>query len=108
MDGEIHLFDFSGGKGREETYSRPAIILKAITEYGLLVVLPLTSKINKNMPFTYFIRKTPENGLKEDSLVLLGHIKSIDPSRLLSGSFGKLNEQDMNNMKAIIRDMLEL
>jgi mRNA interferase MazF len=73
--GEIWLADLGAGRGHEQTGPRPSLVVSDDTfntnPAGLVMVVPLTSKISKskNIP-THIPVTPPEGGLKTPSVVL--------------------------------------
>ena len=64
-----------------------------------IIVLPITSELKKvNMPTHCMLRKSPDNGLSTDSMVLAEQVRVIDKSRLRE-KIGHINEvKDQNNV----------
>ena len=79
---------------------RPVIVIQNDTgnKYSpTIIVLPITSEIKKiNIPTHCVLRKSEENGLAMDSMVLAEQIRVIDKSRLLEklGYIENVNEQN--------------
>ena len=108
MEWEIHSFNFSGESAYSETaYPHPAIILKVIDGTTMAIVIPLTSKVEKNyLPFTVSIKVNDENGLKKDSLAEVFQLRSIDLRRIKSMSIGQVEEAKRTEIKQVIKVML--
>lgn len=84
--GEIYFAEMEIGCGSEQNGYRPVIILQNDigNEYSqTTIVAPVTSKPKKNIP-THVLIKKHESGMKEDSTILLEHIRTIDKSRIVS------------------------
>ena len=55
----IYNVDFGKGEGHEQSYRRPAIVFKNVSEVDLYIVIPLTSNMDHlNLPYTIQINKT--------------------------------------------------
>ena len=105
----IYGVDFGVGKGHEQSYSRPAIIFKAINELRMCLVIPLTSNLSHlGLPYTLQIDKTDSTGLRENSVALVFQLRVIDNGRITGGEIGKLENYQINKIKTIIKDMLNL
>ena len=106
---KIYNVDFGTGKGHEQSYSRPAIIFRAIHELNMCLVIPLTSNLNHlNLPYTMQINKTPTTNLMADSVALVFQLRAIANTRITGSEIGSLEEQQVNKIKTIIKDMLAL
>lgn len=110
MEWELHYFNFSGESAYSETaYPHPAIILKIIEGTTMAIVIPLTSKVDKSyLPFTVLIKSSNENGLKQDSLAEIFQLRSIDLRRIKSEAIGNVDELKRDEIKHIIKSMLDL
>lgn len=111
-DGQIQYFSFSeaDSKGHETAYLHPAFILKMIVEMGMLFVVPLTHNVAKakNYPFTVFIPKTKENGLKDNSIAEVFQARTIDPKFRLGEPAGFLESDKIEEIKLTLKKMLNL
>lgn len=101
--GEIYVADLSPYIGSEQGGTRPVIILQ--NDLGnlyspTLIVAPLTSRTKKKaIPTHYLIEDMVV--LKENSLVLLEQIKTIDKQRV--GEYiGKVPDHDMKNIEKAV------
>ncbi len=105
----IYNVDFGTGKGHEQSYPRPAIIFKAIHELNMYLVIPLTSNLNHlNLPYTVQINKTSTTNLMTDSVALVFQLRAIANTRITGSEIGGLEEQQVNKIKTMIKDMLAL
>jgi len=84
--GDIWLVDLNPTKGSEQKGIRPCLIISndLTNEYAPTVcVLPLTSNLSgKKFPINVVLKKE-DTGLKVDSLLLSGQIRTIAKERLL-------------------------
>lgn len=105
----IYNVDFGIGKGHEQSYPRPAITFKAINELSMCLVIPLTSNLSHlGLPYTAQINKTDSTNLRENSVALIFQLRVIDNGRITGSEIGKLEDYQINKIKAIMKDMLYL
>lgn len=101
--GEIYIADLNPYIGSEQGGTRPVIILQ--NNLGnlfspTLIVAPLTSRLKKReLPTHYLI--TGVEALKEESLVMLEQIKTIDKRRVKE-YIGKVSCEEMNRINTAI------
>lgn len=106
--GEIYLANLNPYIGSEQGGIRPVLILQnnvGNLHSPTLVVAPLTSRYKKNFIPTHFILENSET-LKENSLVLLEQIKTIDKRRIIR-YMTKASKEDMEKLEKCIRVVLE-
>ncbi len=92
--GDIFLVDFEPAKYSEANKIRPAIVItsdRANIYAANVVVVPLTSKIERIYPFQLFL-PAEQTGLKRDSKAQAEMIRSLSKNRLkkLLGQIGPL------------------
>lgn len=101
--GEIYIVDLNPHVGSEQGGVRPVIILQ--NNLGnlfspTLIVAPLTSRLKKReLPTHYLI--TGVEALKEESLVMLEQIKTIDKRRVKE-YIGKVSREEMSHINTAI------
>lgn len=98
--GEIWLTDLNPIKGSEQMGTRPCLIVSndVTNEFAATVcVLPLTSNLAGSQFPINVILHSEESGLKVDSLVLGGQIRTVAKERLLR----KLSEMQAAKMPDI-------
>ncbi len=83
--GEIFFAELSPVQGSEQGGNRPVLVVQ--NDIGnhhspTTIVLPITSKINKNKLPTHVELAKTESGLSRDSIVLAEQIRTIDKGRL--------------------------
>lgn len=110
--GEIWMVDWSPGRGSEQLGKRPALIVQNnagnhARGYNNTIVVAISTK-GKPFQFHVPIRKSRQNGLKEDSFAKCEQILTINKSRLVGCAWGKLDEQDMHRVDQAIRVSLGL
>lgn len=102
--GEIYYADLKLAVGSEQGGIRPVLIVQndVGNKYSpTTIIVSITSKIKKPIPTHVDIHSSKENGLKEDSTILLEQIRTIDKSRI-KNKIGQLGEEDfLNVMKAL-------
>ena len=105
----IYNVDFGKGEGHEQSYQRPAIIFKTVSEVDLYIVIPLTSNMEHlNLPYTVQINKTSSTNLRENSVALVFQLRTVGKIRIVGSQIGKIEEYQINKIKTIIKDMLAL
>ncbi len=107
--GEIYDVDFNPARGSEQAGIRPALIIQNDigNQYSsTTIVAAITSQKKKLYPFHVNFTAT-ESGLKQDSVVLLEQILTIDQGRLIQRR-GCLNRERMNEVDAALKKSLAL
>src|SRR5437763_1817239 len=85
--GEIWVVDLGTGQGHEQSGQRPALVVSD-DHYnsglaGLIMVVPLTSKVMKSKTIPAHIRlDPPEGGLRTPSVILCDQLRTISKDRL--------------------------
>lgn len=82
--GEIWYADLNPSKGNEQAGQRPVVVLSGnlLNEHlNIVIVVPLTTKI-KNYKGNPALKPSATNGLKQESEMLIFHIRSISKDRL--------------------------
>jgi len=91
--GEVYLVNFDPTVGSEIKKTRPALVIQndVSNKYSpIIIVAAVTSKYDDKLYPTEILIKAGEAGLKEDSVILLNQIRSIDKSRIVK-KLGKVN-----------------
>lgn len=99
--GEIHLVSFDPVRGREIAKTRPALVIQndiGNRESDVIIVAAITSHQKRDhlYPVNVLVR-APEGGLKQDSVVRLDQIRSVDKERL-GGRLGVLSPEIMEQV----------
>lgn len=99
--GDIHWVDLPAANGREQQGRRPAVIMQD-ESYGedlsVILVAPLTTaRAAGRFAGTTLVQPNSENGLTQESVVLVFQLRAIDRRRL-RGRNGVLNAQDLDSM----------
>lgn len=92
--GEIYLVEFDPAVGSEIKKTRPAIIIQndvANRFSPVTIVAAISSKFDEKLYPTEVLILAGEAGLKQDSVVVLDQIRTIDKTRIVK-KIGKVNE----------------
>jgi len=94
--------------GHEQSKDRPCIVIVNNTHISMTTIIPLTSKLKmENYPDTCLIKRDRENKLKNDSVALIFHIRSLSYERFLQ-YIGKLKINDQLTIKSRIKNYFKL
>jgi|SRR3989338_1607953 len=105
--GDVCLVNLDGGFGHEQVGTRPALVLAA-TDTRIVIVIPLTSNAEAlRFSHTLLLHADKSNGLAQDSVVLLFHVRAID-ARRISELCGKIRSSVQHNVDKKLRSLLEL
>jgi mRNA interferase MazF len=76
---------------------------------GLVMVIPLTSKVkkSKNIP-AHIAVDPPEGGLKTPSVILCDQLRSISKDRLDHAPWGSVSAATLTQVETIVRWLLGL
>lgn len=108
--GEIYLVNFDPTLGSEIKKTRPALILQnnvANKHSPITNVAAITSKFDDKLYPTEVEIPMGEGGLKQDSVVMLNQIRSIDRQRL-SGKLGKVKDSTLKKIDLSVKISLGL
>ena len=105
--GDIFYADLDHGSGSEQNGRRPVVILqnnKGNRHSTTTIAAMITSARKKGLPTHVFVKKE-ESGLKEDSIVLLEQIQTLDKNRLVN-KVGRLGKSVMTQVdRAVCRSL---
>ena len=105
--GDIFYADLNQGKGSEQNGRRPVVILqnnKGNRHSTTTIAAMITSARKKSLPTHVWVRKE-DSGLKEDSIVLLEQIQTLDKKRLVNKA-GRLGRTAMAQVdRAVCRSL---
>ena len=107
--GDIFYADIDEGKGSEQNGRRPVVILqnnKGNRHSTTTIAAMITSARKKSLPTHVWLRKE-DSGLKEDSIVLLEQIQTLDQKRLVN-RVGRLGKKAMDQVDRAARCSLYL
>lgn len=101
---DIVMADLGTTIGSEQGGKRPVVIIQ--NDIGNIkstttIVIPLSRKIHKNptQPTHTLIKKSEENGLKDDSIVLGEQIRVISSQRILCKIGSITNTEDKESIR---------
>jgi mRNA interferase MazF len=111
--GEIWLVDLGTGRGHEQSGQRPALVVSddAFNQgpAGLVMVVPLTSKVQKSRHIPAHISVIPpEGGLKTPSVILCDQLRTIGKDRLGQAPWGMVTATTQAEVDRVIRILLGL
>jgi len=104
--GEIFFVQFEPSVGSEIKKSRPGLIIQTEPYRNTVIVLPISSKLKTNDRFEYTLKKSEQNRLYLDSVVILDQVKSFDKSRFI-GKVGEILESDRTNILSKFKMLFE-
>lgn len=86
---------------------RPSLVLRFIKTFELLTIVPITSKKPPIPYFTIVPLKKGAGNLKKDSFALCHQLRTISSKRVIS-NFGNLENTELNRIKSVVADLLEI
>ena len=111
--GEIWLADLGTGRGHEQSGQRPVLVVSDDAFNaglaGLVMTVPLTSKVAKSRNIPAHIRvDPPEGGLKTPSVILCDQLRTISKDRLGNGPWGTVSAATLAEVEKALRVLLGL
>lgn len=108
--GDVVLTDLEPVKGSEQGKTRPCLVIQ--NDIGnrvspTTIVAAITSKTEKEFPFTVFVQKGDGN-LPQDSLVLCNHIRTVSAEDRVIKKLGALNPSTMRKVNEALKTSLAL
>jgi len=108
--GELYTADLDPVIGSEQGGMRPVLVIQ--NDQGnrfspTVIVLALTSQIQKARLPTHVVIRSGKNGLSKDSIALAEQIRTIDKRRLRE-RIGQLSEDDMRKVDEALRISMKL
>ena len=106
--GEIWLADLNPAKGSEQAGFRPAVIISGnlLNQYlPIVIVMPLTSSI-KRYKGNPVLSPDKTNGLKNESEILVFHIRSVSKDRLIK-LIGRIENVELELILKTLNDILK-
>ena len=110
MRGEIYLVNFDPTLGTEIKKTRPALIIQndiANKHSPITIVAAITSKYDETLYPTEVLIPANEGSLKQDSVILLNQLRSIDRQRLVK-KLGKIKDITLKKVDSAIKISLGL
>jgi mRNA interferase MazF len=112
LRGDVYLVNLDPIVGKEIGKARPAVIIQ--NDIGnkfspVTIIAPISSikEITKPLPIMIHLQKG-EGGLKEESFVDCGQIRTIDKEQRLITKFGSLDREKMFDVDKAIKISLAL
>jgi mRNA interferase MazF len=105
--GEIWLVDLGSGRGHEQSGQRPVLVVSDDTlnagPAGLVIVIPLTSKVakSKNIP-AHIPVDPPEGGLQTPSVILCDQLRTISKDRLGKAPWGAVSGTTLASVEGVL------
>ena len=101
--GEVWMANFNPGRGSEQKGIRPALIIQNDigNQYASTTIVAAITTTIKKYPVTVLITQGA-GGLKENSMVNLAQILTIDKGRLIK-KLGRLEEDKMSGVDEAIK-----
>jgi mRNA interferase MazF len=107
--GEVWLVDFGDPVGREQSGSRPAVVVSADrlnnSRAGVVIVVPTTTAL-RGLPSHVEIELNG-SGLDEVSCAKCEDVKSVSTQRLI-GRLGAVNDETTFQIARVLRFLLDL
>jgi mRNA interferase MazF len=106
--GEIWRVNLNPTKGSEQTGFRPVVIISGnlLNQHlPVVIVIPLTTKIKKYKG-NPILQPTKTNGLKNESEMLIFHIRSISKNRLIE-RLGNIEQSELERSIKTLNDILK-
>lgn len=107
MQRDIYMASLDPATGNEQQGVRPVVVISgdSMNEMtDLCIVCPLTSKI-KNYPGSVIVAKNKQNGLPDDSEVLVFQVRVLSKKRLIR-KMGIITESELAYIKSGLMDVL--
>lgn len=101
--GEVWMANFNPGRGSEQKGIRPALIIQNDigNQYASTTIITAITTTIKKYPVTVLITQGT-GGLKENSMVNLAQVLTIDKGRLIK-KLGRLEEDKMSEVDEAIK-----
>lgn len=106
--GEIWNANLNPSKGSEQAGFRPVVIVSGnlLNQYlPVVIVMPLTTKIKKYKG-NPILQPTKSNGLKNESEMLVFHIRSVSKDRLVE-KMGSIGTTELQGSIKTLNDILK-
>jgi mRNA interferase MazF len=111
--GEIWLADLGAGLGHEQSGQRPVLVVSDDAfnagPLGLVMVVPLTSKVKKSKGIPARVPiNPPEGGLQTPSVILCDQLRTISKDRLRTNPWGTVSAGTVATVEDNLRRLLAL
>lgn len=100
-----------GPSGHEQFGYRPAIVVQDNIKFRSLptvIIVPLTANPSASRFLgTFFIKKTPINGLTEDSIAMVFQIRAIDKTRI-KATVGRSSPAELQELTKKLKELVPI
>lgn len=106
--GEIWYADLNPTQGSEQAGLRPVVIISGnlLNQHlTIVIVVPLTTKVKKYKG-NPILKPSKENGLKEESEMLVFHVRSVSKERLVR-KIGAVSQLEVSQVIKTLNDILK-
>lgn len=94
--------------GHETKKTRPCLVITNCIKAKLITVIPFQSNLEAlNLPYTYLVKTSQKNKLRNDSVAVVFQIRSLDQKRFQSRN-GIIDHQDLMKIKTLLKDYLKI
>lgn len=105
--GEVWMVTLPSTDGHEQYGLRPAIVV-ADTKSSVIICVPCTSNVRAlRFPYTVSVEASGKNGLHQNSVALVLHVRAIDKKRL-EKKIGVLEKPVLQKIDRELRKLLKL
>ncbi len=105
--GDIWTIDLPSSQFSEQMGTRPSVII-ANVDADIAIIIPFTTnKQALRYKNTMLIESNSENGLNQDSVLLVFQIRAIDKNRI-KNKIGEIDKQSQSLLDTMIKKMLTL
>lgn len=94
-------------RGHEQGNKRPCVVIKSLPQFGIVIVVPFTSKKPKNPYYSIVTIPAGKGGLIAESYVLCHQIRAVSYDRFHSER-GKLEKREIQKIIIVLKDILEI
>lgn len=107
--GDVWVVDLEPVRGSEEGKVRPALVIQndVGNEYSPVIIVAAITSGEKAIYDTEVEIKAPDGGLRNDSLILLNQIRTVDKSRAVR-KWGQASAEVMEKVNEAIKISLGL
>ena len=109
--GDVLRVEIPVSEGHEQAGRRPAIAVQTDTtgaSLPTLMIVPLTGQLNAlRFPHTILVEPSSENGLTQQSVLLVFQLRAIDRRRIVE-TIGHLEQHYLDQLDREMRLMLDL
>ncbi len=104
---DIYLANLNPTKGSEQSGTRPIVIISGDTlneNLDICITCPISSQV-KNYAACVFLKKSPQNGLKEDSEIITFQVRTISKNRLIK-KVGTISDDELKQITEGLNDVI--